>query len=55
MQFASDNWTGAAPEVIDALVREAGRSGAAYRASDIDKAVERRFFELFPADQHVAL
>jgi threonine aldolase len=47
MQFASDNWTGAAPEVIDAVVREAARSGAAYGASEIDKAVEARFSEIF--------
>ncbi len=47
MQFASDNWTGAAPEVIDAVVREASRSGAAYGASAIDKAVEARFAEIF--------
>jgi len=53
MQFASDNWTGAAPEVTDALVREAGRSGAAYGASDIDKAVERRFSELFEREVKV--
>jgi len=53
MQFASDNWTGAAPEVIDALVREAGRSGAAYGASEIDKAVERHFSELFERDVKV--
>lgn len=53
MQFASDNWTGAAPEVVDALVREAGRSGAAYGASEIDKAVERRFSEIFERDVKV--
>ena len=47
MQFASDNWTGAAPEVIDAVVREAARSGAAYGASEMDKSVEARFAEIF--------
>jgi threonine aldolase len=47
MQFASDNWSGAAPEVVDAVVREAARSGSAYGSSDIDKAVEGRFSELF--------
>jgi threonine aldolase len=50
MQFASDNWTGAAPEIIDAIVREAGRSGASYGASEIDAAVEQRFAEIFEHD-----
>lgn len=47
MQFASDNWTGAAPQIIDAVVREAARSGAAYGTSEIDQAVEARFAEIF--------
>jgi len=47
MQFASDNWTGAAPEIVDAVVREAARVGAAYGASEIDAAVEARFAEIF--------
>ncbi len=47
MQFASDNWTGAAPEVIDAVVREAARSGAAYGASEMDRAAMARFAEFF--------
>ncbi len=47
MQFASDNWTGVAPAVIDAVVREAARSGASYGASEIDQAVEARFAEIF--------
>ncbi len=47
MQFASDNWAGAAPEIVEAVVREAARSGAAYGTSDIDRAVEKRFSEIF--------
>ncbi len=47
MQFASDNWTGAAPEVIDAVAREGARSGSAYGTSAIDRAVEARFAEIF--------
>jgi threonine aldolase len=50
MQFASDNWSGAAPEVIDAVAREAARFGAAYGGSEIDRAVEARFAELFEHD-----
>src|SRR4051794_28753942 len=47
MQFASDNWTGTAPEVIDAIVREAARSGSAYGSSEMDQIAERRFAEIF--------
>lgn len=50
MQFASDNWTGAAPEIVDAVVREAAGSGPAYGASEIDAAVEARFAEVFEHD-----
>ena len=47
MIFASDNWAGASPKIVDALA-EAARSGhPAYGADDITKAVERRFSELF--------
>jgi len=47
MQFASDNWSGAAPEIVDAVASEAARVGAAYGGSEIDRAVEARFAELF--------
>ncbi|WP_420961005.1 threonine aldolase family protein [Brucella sp. IR073] len=47
MNFASDNWAGAHPKVAESLVRHAGGFGAAYGASDIDRAVEKRFNELF--------
>ncbi len=50
MHFASDNWSGAAPEVIEAVAREAARSGAAYGTSEIDRAVEKRFAEIFEHD-----
>ena len=50
MLFASDNWSGAAPEVIEAVAREAARSGAAYGTSEIDRAVEKRFAEIFEHD-----
>lgn len=47
MQFASDNWSGAAPEIVDAVAREAALVGAAYGGSEIDREVEARFAELF--------
>jgi threonine aldolase len=47
MQFASDNWAGAAPEIVEAVAREAARFGEAYGASTLDRAVERRFSEVF--------
>jgi threonine aldolase len=50
MQFASDNWAGAAPEIVEAVAREASRRGAAYGESALDKTVERRFSEIFERD-----
>ncbi len=50
MQFASDNWAGAATQVMEALAAEAARSGPAYGGSPLDKAVEQRFSELFERD-----
>lgn len=47
MFFASDNWAGAHPRIAEALARHAGGFAAAYGASDLDKAVERRFNEVF--------
>ncbi len=47
MQFASDNWAGAAPEIMAALAAEAERTGSAYGDSAIDKAVAERFSEIF--------
>jgi len=47
MYFASDNWAGAAPQIIEAVTREAGRFGSAYATSDVDKAAEARFSEIF--------
>ena len=50
MQFASDNWTGVAPQVMAAIAAEAARSGAAYGGSPLDKAVEALFGEVFERD-----
>jgi len=50
MIFSSDNWAGAAPAVIEAITREAGRFGTAYGESKIDRAVATRFNEVFERD-----
>jgi threonine aldolase len=55
MNFASDNWAGAAPAVVEAVAREAAAIGAAYGESAVDKAVERRFSEIFERDVAVLL
>ncbi len=47
MIFASDNWAGAAPAIVEAIAREAARFGNAYGESPIDKEVEARLGELF--------
>jgi threonine aldolase len=47
MIFASDNWAGAAPQIIEAIAREASERGNAYGESPIDGRVEARFSEIF--------
>ncbi|MER0238723.1 low specificity L-threonine aldolase [Fulvimarina sp. MAC8] len=47
MNFASDNWSGAHPAINESIARASAGMAAAYGASDLDKAVERRFDELF--------
>lgn len=53
MNFASDNWAGAHPAIAGSLVEHAAGYAAAYGASDLDRAVERRFSELFERDVSV--
>jgi threonine aldolase/endonuclease/exonuclease/phosphatase family metal-dependent hydrolase len=50
MMFGSDNWAGAAPEIVQAISQEAARFGNAYGDSPIDKAVDARFTEIFERD-----
>jgi threonine aldolase len=50
MFFASDNWAGAAPEIVEAVAREAARFGNAYGDSPIDREVEAHFSEIFERD-----
>ncbi|MBW8639155.1 low specificity L-threonine aldolase [Hoeflea sp. WL0058] len=47
MYFASDNWTGAHPRVAASLTKHADGFATAYGASDLDRAIEARFDELF--------
>ncbi|KQT85802.1 low specificity L-threonine aldolase [Aurantimonas sp. Leaf443] len=47
MIFASDNWSGAHPAINAALAAHGEGMAAAYGASTLDKAVERRFDEIF--------
>lgn len=50
MIFASDNWAGAAPQIVEAIAREAAARGKAYGESAIDKIVEARFSAIFERD-----
>ena len=50
MFFASDNWSGAHPAINEALQTHGGGMAAAYGSSELDKAVERRFNEIFERD-----
>ncbi len=55
MIFASDNWAGASPKIIEALASAARSGHPAYGADDITRAVERRFSEVFERDATVFL
>ncbi|MBZ5759097.1 MULTISPECIES: threonine aldolase family protein [Rhizobium] len=47
MFFASDNWAGAHPSINERLSKESTRFAAAYGTSELDKAIETRFNEVF--------
>ncbi|GGD95307.1 L-threonine aldolase [Aureimonas endophytica] len=47
MIFASDNWSGPHPDINAALAEHGRGMAAAYGTSELDKAVERRFNEIF--------
>lgn len=53
MTFASDNWAGAAPEILDAIVRANDGPAAGYGGDDLTKKVEARFCEVFEKDCRV--
>jgi len=47
MFFASDNWAGAHQAINERLMKESTRFAAAYGSSDLDKAIEAKFNEIF--------
>ncbi|MAW81349.1 MAG: low specificity L-threonine aldolase [Parvularcula sp.] len=47
MSFASDNWAGAAPEILDALHRANDGAVPGYGGDDLTKKVEAKFAEVF--------
>lgn len=53
MHFASDNWSGAHPDISAALARHGGGFAAAYGTSELDRQVEQRFAEIFEHDLSV--
>lgn len=50
INLASDNWAGAHPVINDALAEHSHGFATAYGLSDLDRAVEKRFCELFERD-----
>jgi threonine aldolase len=47
MIFSSDNWAGVHPAIASSLTRHSDGFAAAYGTSELDRAVERRFNEIF--------
>ncbi len=50
MKFASDNWNGAAPEIMDAIVRANQGSAPSYGGDALSAKVTKRFAEVFEKD-----
>jgi threonine aldolase len=50
MQFASDNWAGAPPQIVEAIAEEAALLAPAYGGSPRDESVTKRFCEIFERD-----
>ena len=55
MMFASDNWAGAAPEIIEAIARANEGPAPSYGGDDLTRRVEGRFAELFERECAVYL
>jgi threonine aldolase len=53
MNFASDNWAGALPAVMEAVNRHNGGFARAYGGDDVTAAVTRLFSEIFETDVEV--
>ena len=47
MNFASDNWSGVAPQINQSLIDNSTGSAAAYGNGDLDNKVKARFCEIF--------
>ena len=50
MNFASDNWSGVAPQVSQSLLSNSHGYSTAYGNSEVDKKVKSRFCEIFEND-----
>lgn len=50
MNFASDNWAGAAPEIMEALARANDGVAPAYGGDDLTQRVAQKFAEVFEKD-----
>lgn len=50
MHFGSDNWAGAAPEILDSLTRANEGFAPAYGGDNLSKRVAARFCEIFERD-----
>ena len=55
MHFASDNWAGAAPQILDAIVAANAGAVPAYGDDSLTGRVRERFAELFETDCDVYL
>jgi threonine aldolase len=53
MHFASDNWAGVHPKIAENLSRHSDGFVSAYGSSDLDKAVEKTFADMFERDVSV--
>jgi threonine aldolase len=53
MNFASDNWAGAHPQIAEALARHASGFGAAYGNSALDKQAREKFSAIFEREVDV--
>lgn len=53
MNFASDNWSGVAPQINDSLLSNASGPAAAYGDSELDEKVKARFSEIFEKEVSV--
>ncbi len=53
MTFASDNWAGAAPEILEAIARANDGAAPGYGGDELTKKVEARFCDIFEKDCRV--